>query len=188
MWQRQAGEWCIHSPRAITIHYTSMPVSSPIVIYSCPVIRPAKKKVDLFTLSVSSSLCLEYIPQRITLHAVCMSPGVLAKFSAMTEKSQFVLLEKLLFSYVIEALIEHTFWSLPWFSRGFHDLTDIYNLATAYLLLIVHHYLLFCEMSCKFTGINVLGVAEKVSRLVKIWQEVLMARPSAKYVRNDSQN
>lgn len=41
MWQQQAGEWRIHSLRPITIHYTSMPVSSPIVIYSCPVIRPA---------------------------------------------------------------------------------------------------------------------------------------------------
>lgn len=117
-----------------------------------------------------------------------MSPGVLAKFSAMTESSPFVLLEKLIFSNVIETLIEHTFWSFPWFSRGFHDLTDIYNLAAAYLLLIVHHYLLFCETSCKSTRINFLGVAEKVSRLVKIWQEVLKARPAAKYVRNYSQN
>lgn len=44
MWQQQAGGWCIHSPWPITIHYTSTPVSSLIVIYSCPVIRPAQKK------------------------------------------------------------------------------------------------------------------------------------------------
>lgn len=37
-------------------------------------------------------------------------------------------------------------------------------------------------------GINVVGGAEKVSRLVKIWQEVLKARPAAKYVCNYSQN
>lgn len=36
--------------------------------------------------------------------------------------------------------------------------------------------------------INVVGVAEKVSRLVKIWQEVLKAHPAAKYVCNYSQN
>lgn len=59
------------------MHYADVPAFSHTVIYSCLVIRPAclpakkkrkEKKVDLFTLDVSLSLCLEYIPQRIALH------------------------------------------------------------------------------------------------------------------------
>lgn len=53
----------------------------------------------------------------------------------------------------------------------------ISNLAAAYLLLIVNRYLLFRETSRRSGGINVVGVAEKVSRLVKIWQEFLKAHP-----------
>lgn len=43
----QAEKWRINSPWPITMHYTSVPVSSPMVIYSCPVIRPACKKQSI---------------------------------------------------------------------------------------------------------------------------------------------
>lgn len=67
--QQQAEKWRINSPQPITMHYTSVPVSSPIVIYSCPVIRACLRKKSRFVYpDVSFSLRLEYIPSGITLH------------------------------------------------------------------------------------------------------------------------
>lgn len=43
----QAEKWRINSLWPITMHYPGVPVSSPIVIHSCPVIRPACRKKSI---------------------------------------------------------------------------------------------------------------------------------------------
>lgn len=93
--QQQAEKWRINSPQPITMHYTSVPVSSPIVIYSCPVIRACLRK--------KKSICLPRCFFLITSgihplgnHSACSlrSAGYSELFSAMMDRSSFVLLRK----------------------------------------------------------------------------------------------
>lgn len=129
MWQQQAGEWCIYSPWPITIRYTSRPVSAPIVIYSCPVIRPActkrKKSICL------PSVFLPHYVWTISLRELlCMQSAWVPGYQGCFQPCPtFVLLETLVFSYIIETFIKPR-------HGHFHASSSSYA-ATAYLLLTV---------------------------------------------------